>query len=276
MAASDSPGVNRTGVIVVACLAAAIAIGVERYFAVNPVAPTHAPAWALIDRFEKVAFRDDVTPEDNPALFRDRLLRWEHPVRLRFVDVPQKVQDHAAAFLTELQKLIGRRVWVVPFESVTPSNVRLSVVSPTEFKAIYQEIFKKKSPKKKIEKYTCFIDFSKIYRADRPILKIYMNSFFEDVYYKSCVLEEIVQSLGLIGDTFQEFDSLFVEVRRVRLDFPLNDKILLRTLYDPRLRDGMPREQVMARVRQIIPELLAAYEAEGVEGLYQPLRDASW
>ena len=100
-----------------------------------------------------------------------------------------------------------------------------------------------------------------------------MNSFFEDVYYKSCVLEEIVQSLGLIGDTFQEFDSLFVEVRRVRLDFPLNDKILLRTLYDPRLRDGMPREQVMARVRQIIPELLAAYEAEGVEGLYQPLRD---
>jgi hypothetical protein len=74
----------------------------------------------------------------------------------------------------------------------------------------------------------------------------------------------------------ERFDSLFVEYRSQRQDFPLNDKILLRTLYDPRLRDGMARAQAMARVEQIIPELLATYAREGIEGLHQPLRDARW
>ena len=32
----------------------------------------------------------------------------------------------------------------------------------------------------------------------------------------------------------------------------------------------------MARVRIIIPDLLDAYEAEGLEGLHQPLRDPGW
>lgn len=89
-------------------------------------------------------------------------------------------------------------------------------------------------------------------------------------------MEEVLQSLGLIGDRLVPFESYFVEVSPPRTDFPVNDKILLRTLYDKRLKVDMNREETMAHVSYIIPELLAAYEAGGVEALYQPLRDPGW
>ena len=49
----------------------------------------------------------------------------------------------------------------------------------------------------------------------------------------------------------------------------INDKIFVRTLYDPRITPGMPRDEAMEQARIIIPELVAAVKKRGVEALYQ-------
>jgi hypothetical protein len=72
----------------------------------------------------------------------------------------------------------------------------------------------------------------------------------------ACLLEEIFQSMGFFGETpghpetvlnddigYQELGSI--------------DRLLLRTLYDPRLSAGMTRDLALPLVRQILAEHLA-------------------
>ncbi|MEQ8602420.1 MAG: DUF2927 domain-containing protein [Marivibrio sp.] len=267
---------RRPSVLLASLVGAGIALGVALYHQSTPETARHAGPEALIDRFEKVAFRDDVTPETERELFRHRLTRWEYPLRLGFSNVASEVRGQAANFTQELEKLIGRRVWIVSPASITSPNIRIVLPSKKEYEHKFFLLKEKNILRRGIEHYACFVNFVKNKKEYHPRIDVVFSPLAEDSDYLNCILEEIIQSLGLMGDTVQDFDSLFVEHRALRLDFPLNDKILLRTLYDPRLSDGMPREQAMIRVREIIPELLAAYEAEGLEGLYQPLRDPSW
>jgi len=234
-------------------------------------------AATLIDRFHKVAFRGDSTPEDQPDRFRDVLYRWELPVRITYQDVQPGVRQHAEQFYAEIQNLSGLRVWEVPQHSLTPPNMIIHRPEQSEYDALFSSaIAGKYSKELDVTKVFCFFYFQSNNPQSAVKIDIQLNPSLEHRDYRFCIIEEIVQSLGLFGDTLERFDSLFVEYRSQRQDFPLNDKILLRTLYDPRLRDGMARAQAMARVEQIIPELLATYAREGIEGLHQPLRDARW
>lgn len=74
-----------------------------------------------------------------------------------------------------------------------------------------------------------------------------------------CILEEIVQVLGLPNDACHYRPSLFCEDDRV---FALTraDQILLRTLYDRRLTPGMARDEARPIFREIIGELMASLE----------------
>jgi hypothetical protein len=72
----------------------------------------------------------------------------------------------------------------------------------------------------------------------------------------SCLLEELTQSLGMPNDTdllrpsiFSDHDTLF------ELSRP--DEIVVRTLYDPRLKPGMPKAAALKIVPTIIRELNA-------------------
>jgi len=91
-----------------------------------------------------------------------------------------------------------------------------------------------------------------------------------DEMTRQCIEEELAQGLGLFADTDIVYWSIMNEESRddvARLT--LNDKILIRTLYDERLQIGMTREQAMPIVRQIIPELVAAVRERGEAALYQ-------
>jgi len=240
-------------------------------------AETPLDAAILIDRFHKVAFRGDFTPEDQPDRFRNVLYRWELPVRITYQDVPPVIRQHAEQFYAEIQNLSGLRVWRVPEHSLTPPNMIIHRPEKSEYDALVDATFSETSPDINGRKdIFCFVDFETYQYVNKDKLGINLNPHLEHLDYRYCILEEIIQSLGLLGDTIEYFESLFVEQGSWRQDFPLNDKILLRTLFDPRLRDGMDRAQAMARVERIIPELLAAYASDGIEGLYQPLRDPRW
>lgn len=71
-----------------------------------------------------------------------------------------------------------------------------------------------------------------------------------------CILEEIVQVMGLPNDACHYRPSLFCEYDRVFSLTPA-DAILLRTLYDRRLPAGMKKDEARPIVRQIIAERMA-------------------
>ena len=71
-----------------------------------------------------------------------------------------------------------------------------------------------------------------------------------------CVLEEMTQSLGLPNDADPPWPSIFANTGTLADLSPI-DRVMVRTLYDPRLPPGMPRADALKIVRRAI--------AEGVE-----------
>src|SRR5690606_6667557 len=70
-----------------------------------------------------------------------------------------------------------------------------------------------------------------------------------------CILEELIQVMGLPNDACHYRPSLFCEDDRV-FELTAADEILLRTLYDARLVAGTPKEAAMPVVRRIVAELM--------------------
>jgi hypothetical protein len=87
---------------------------------------------------------------------------------------------------------------------------------------------------------------------------IVVNNQMSDKEINSCLLEEMIQSLGLPNDSNAVKPSLFN-------DTPLNtltnnDLIVVATLYDDRLKVGMPRAAAVAKAKTIIADILQRLE----------------
>ena len=73
---------------------------------------------------------------------------------------------------------------------------------------------------------------------------------------RHCIAEELTQAMGLSNDSSLIANSIFNDDSRQALLAPW-DTLMLRVLYDPRIRPGMSRYEAMPVVRQIIGTLLA-------------------
>jgi hypothetical protein len=70
----------------------------------------------------------------------------------------------------------------------------------------------------------------------------------------ACIVEELVQSLGLMNDDPRARPSIFNDSQEY-LDLTTHDEFLLRILYDRRVRPGMTLRQMHPLVDQIIREI---------------------
>ena len=86
---------------------------------------------------------------------------------------------------------------------------------------------------------------------------IMIGTDIEEALRRHCLLEEMVQMMGLPNDACNYRPSLFCESDHV-FKMTKADIVLLETLYDPRLTAGMPREQALPIAREILSEHLAA------------------
>ena len=73
---------------------------------------------------------------------------------------------------------------------------------------------------------------------------------------KSCLQEEITQSLGLTNDSDRARPSIFNDDQEFAV-VTEHDEMLLRLLYDPRLRTGMSAQEAMPIAREILDDLQA-------------------
>ncbi|MDA8637889.1 DUF2927 domain-containing protein [Rhodospirillales bacterium] len=80
---------------------------------------------------------------------------------------------------------------------------------------------------------------------------IIINSKLDEDHIRHCYLEEITQSMGLPYDSDRVRPSIFNEASRER-SLSKSDFILIRTLYDPRIRSGMDRTTAKTWASSII------------------------
>ncbi|WP_207478765.1 DUF2927 domain-containing protein [Arenibaculum pallidiluteum] len=83
---------------------------------------------------------------------------------------------------------------------------------------------------------------------------------------RACILEEMAQSLGLLGEVEDEPGSLLSDQIGYQ-HLGAVDALLLNVLYDPRLPVGMPADDAAQRVRAIVAEKLGVRR----DALYVPL-----
>jgi hypothetical protein len=91
--------------------------------------------------------------------------------------------------------------------------------------------------------------------TDRRIVAaaIYVAPEQKNARRRDVVPHELMHALGFSGHTDIPFSSILSPERHA--GFTVNDLILIRALYDPAIRDGMPRAAAIATARAIIPVL---------------------
>ena len=83
---------------------------------------------------------------------------------------------------------------------------------------------------------------------------IYIKDELPLVWRETCIIEEMTQSLGLLNDDSRAAPSIFNDDGAYQA-LTTHDELLLRVLYDPRIRSGMRRGSVVPLADEIIAEL---------------------
>lgn len=221
----------------------------------------------LIRKFDLTAFREGT--ERNQGKVSDYAYKWDTSVRLGLYgkDIA-RYRDHINGLVVDLSRLTGLRVSVAEANGVNPPNVYVHLASPKEADILLRDYSPKSRFAEGSKKYACI---ASIWDKDALIFKafaIIKNNLGQKII-RHCIIEEITHLMGLFGHTDIVHPSAFDHNGPAMVWFPINDKILVRTLYDSRITPGMTREEAMKIVREIIPELVEQVRARGVEALYQ-------
>lgn len=101
-------------------------------------------------------------------------------------------------------------------------------------------------------------------RSDGSIARsvIVVNRGLDGGSMRRTVAHEVMHALGFPGHPGSRVSSVLgSRPLRVTADFALRDKLLIRTLYDPRLRQGDDPKALRAAARIVLAELLDALES---------------
>jgi hypothetical protein len=222
----------------------------------------------LVRNFERIALYDEYVDLDGrfvrsetPAMLR----RWARPVRVGVMEGPsvpaaEAARDRAnvAAFSRKLARLTG-------------VDIRLSDGSDVNFLVLFMTSAERSAFAEQVmRRYPDFAPavmgalrdtpldtFCTAYAFGEPgrpssysAVMILIRAEHPPLTRLSCVHEEMAQAMGLPNDSPDARPSLFND----SLEFALlteHDEILLRMLYDPRLRPGMSA----AEVRPLLPAI---------------------
>ena len=225
-----------------------------------PFAPASADATrrptveGIVNLFEIVVFGS----EYDPKLASKAIAKWQSPVRLAIKGKPgdrhlEFLGKHAAT----LSGLTGLSIELAkPGEA---ANVTVAFVPRAQMSKIQilDEPQKMMERQKMIERLAApggcyFVSWQKggvIVGA-----AIVVNTERDMARINHCLLEELTQILGMPNDTDVLRPSIFSD-NDYLLDLSRPDVIVVRTLYDPRLKPGMPKAEALKLVPAIIREL---------------------
>jgi len=210
----------------------------------------------LVWAFEQIALRSEYKPGESQIL-----RKWVQPVRvyidsrMGFEDIQTRLVDE---HLSELRQLIA-----LPIQRVQSRSDANMVILFERSSRLYQTIGdyypEPPFPPALLAASVCLARMHS--RPSGEIVRVFIaippDKARQRRKLPACVVEEITQGLGLPNDSDEVYPSVFND-RSVDERLSPVDKLLLRILYDPRLRPGMSSEVVRPLVRRIVRERLPA------------------
>lgn len=225
----------------------------------------------LADDFIQVALHDEYLREGGKLIARATpapLRRWQQPVavRLEFGDsVPpgQRSRDRAeiADFTARLQRVSGHPVGLTG----TAGNFNVLILNEDERRAIGPRLsalvpgippgdvaaLRDLAPQNYCAVFAYSNGNSPVYSQAVALIRAELPPRLR----RSCVHEELAQGMGLANDSPLVRPSVFNDDEEFAY-LTRHDELLLKILYDPRLRPGMSEPEARPIVLQIARELL--------------------
>jgi hypothetical protein len=221
-------------------------------------------AIALFDEY--ATDRSDLSP--GPRI--SRLRRWEQPIRMATVFGPSVAAEQAARDRASLRAFAARlsRLTQVPIAHVEEgANFHVLILSEDdregfadELRALVPGIAESSVrtfmnlPRSTLCLVIAFADAEGRGGYGRAVALI--RAEHPDLLRTACIHEELAQGMGLANDSPQARPSIFNDDEEFAL-LTRHDELLLRMLYDPRLKVGMTPAEAAPLARQIAAELMA-------------------
>lgn len=238
-------------------------------------APKDAPFTArqLAENFLRIAFYDEFTPVGGTLVARrtaTHLRRWETPIRMSVdfgpsVPAGQQLTDRTeiAHFASRLSRLTGVPIAMAPGRA--GANFHVLMLDEDERRAA-EPLLRELSPGidaatlgsvTQMPRSTYCTAISQQppdrYGYERAIIVI--RAEHPDRLRLSCIHEELAQAMGLANDSPDARPSIFNDDEEFAL-LTSQDEMMLRILYDRRLRTGMTESEARPIVETIAAELI--------------------
>ncbi|MCG8325098.1 MAG: DUF2927 domain-containing protein [Thiotrichales bacterium] len=205
----------------------------------------------LLDYFEQVSFVD----EYDEKRFHGNIRKWEAPLKIRlFGDQAPVYSLHTRTVAEKLSILTGIPMEVV--DAADKINFEIHFVPWDDI----PELARPYSPNPEwldiiIEDSSCLFIYKHDAKYEIKYAYVYVSTDEAGEDIRSCILEEMTQALGFPNDSDLIKPSVFNQWDHLHA-LTVTDEILVRTLYDPRLTPGMPRDTALRQARIIMNELL--------------------
>ena len=239
----------------------------------DPVCPRSATTEAiaepgrLVTKFDLTVFRYHMSRHVMNAVHK-----WPGQVRIEFGGTPYPYRDHVERVVRDLSCLTKLLIYIHEKNQEEPglhANFHVAMFTRDELDALGR---REKLDAESLKYDLCFVAGGLDLQqddADDLFAAIGIVDDLSEAETRHCFVRLMTRALGLFADSDVVRPSA-LSADGAKLDYlSVNDKIILRTLYDPRVKQGMKRGEAMEIARQIIPELVKAVRERGVEALYQ-------
>lgn len=225
--------------------------------------------------FLNIALYDEMVPgtgENASAAASVRLRRWDGPIRMETVfgasvAADERIRDVAAirAYAARLSTLTGVPI-AVDDPRAGPANFHVVFLSEDDREA-FEPRLRDMVPRIANSSVRAFMNLPAtqlcltIASAEGQSsaysqVVVLIRSEHPDLLRSVCIHEELAQAMGLANDSRTARPSIFNDDQEFGL-LTEHDELLLRILYDPRLRTGMTLPEAEPIVREIAAEILA-------------------
>ncbi|WNJ98698.1 DUF2927 domain-containing protein [Thalassospiraceae bacterium LMO-JJ14] len=220
-------------------------------------------------------FAEDVVISSKPGT---RLVKWTHAptVRLetkvagprdastgRAVPVPAQTHEiyYAAlrSHIQDLAELTGMPIRLMPRDIGVGGDIVITIVPRMQMSGLSFPGVSKQTLSQIMGPSRCFFIIWPTREWAVSKARIVINSILDDDHIKHCLLEELTQSLGLPNDSDRLRPSIFNETAMLQKLSDL-DRILIRTVYDPRINPGMDLGAFRDKAETVIGSYMAVPE----------------
>ncbi|MEX2519097.1 MAG: DUF2927 domain-containing protein [Paracoccaceae bacterium] len=219
----------------------------------------------LATNFNRIALNREYRREGGRLVQEETptgISRWSKPIHFQLVGSGVTEADRAeyAALTARLSRLTGLEVT----ETAGEPNLSILILGPDERRAFVRALDAEGAAERMPlvvqwagdVAYPCIgqVGYLDAESGDITGAMIMIKSELGGLLRRSCIHEELAQTLGLMNDDDHVRPSIFNDDQEFAL-LTQHDEYLLRILYDPRLKPGMSAEVALPLVDEIIKDL---------------------